>query len=225
MYIPWISQLCAQFTYHKIAGKTKPNAWIYLNLAIIGELCWPLHYIDTAPPICIFSAVSWEPAEARSVGIHQLEAFTDAFPTALAYYFPFLQLAYHACLPHNAPANTIFWFEALAVCLAIHHAAHVWACDFVPKLNCLLVFMDNMNTVDMFNSLHAKPPYNPILISTINVCTSTSLDVHMTHVPGDHNIVADVISGNNFPLAFRLIPNLTIYTFTPPQDALGACLQ
>jgi hypothetical protein len=163
--------------------------------------------------------------EARLAHLHQLEVFTDASSIGLAYYFPSLGLAYHAPLPPNPPSNTIFWFEALAVCSAIHHAAKVWTRDFSPRLDCLLVSMDNMNTVYMFNSLHAKPFYNALLLSSIDVRTCYSLDVHVRHVPGDVNTVADAISRKKFSLALNLVPNLTILSFTPPQDALGASPQ
>ena len=158
-------------------------------------------------------------------GLHQLEVFTDTSPIALAYYFPSLNFVYYAPLPSNPPANTIFWFEALAICSAIHHAANIWARDFSPKLDCLLVHTDSMNSVHMFNSLHAKPAYNSILVSSINARISSFLDVHVYHMPGDNNSIADAISHKNFSLACRLSPNLTILSFTPPQDALGAFLQ
>ena len=79
-----------------------------------------------------------------------------------------------------------------------------------------------MNSVHMFNSCHAKPSYNPLLISSINVCTHSSLDVHVRHVAGENNTIANTISHKNFTLALHLIPNLTILSFTPPWDALGA---
>ena len=139
----------------------------------------------------------------------------------MAYYFPSLKLAYHACLPPNPLSSTIFWFEALAVCAAINHAADVWSCDFQPKLQRLVVYTDSMNTVDMFNTLHALPSHNPLLISSINARSCTSLDVRVCHVPGEKNIIADAILHHNFELATQLVPNLAIYPFTPPQDALG----
>jgi hypothetical protein len=79
-----------------------------------------------------------------------------------------------------------------------------------------------MNTVHMFDSLHAKPSYNPLLISSINARIKSSLDVHVRHVPGGENIIADAISRGKFATAISLIPNLTILLFTPPRDALGA---
>ena len=187
--------------YSKITSKTKPNAHIYLNSSIIRELRWLSNYIISAPPVWIFSATSWGPIEAWSAGLHQLEVFTDTSPIALAYYFPSLNFAYYAPLPSNPPTNPIFWFEALTICSAIHHAANVWACDFSPKLNCLLVRTDSMNSVHMFNSLHAKPAYNSILVSSINAHINSSLDVRVYHLLGDDNSIADAISHKNFSLA------------------------
>ncbi|KIM74752.1 hypothetical protein PILCRDRAFT_28963, partial [Piloderma croceum F 1598] len=138
----------------------------------------------------------------------------------LAYYFPSLHLAYHAPLPADPPSDTIFWFEALAVCSAIQHAANVWARDFSPKLDRLLVSTDNMNMVHMFNSLHAKPSYNPLLISSINARILSSLDVRVRH--SGVELITDAISHEKFCLASHLVPNLTILSFTPPRDALGA---
>jgi hypothetical protein len=112
--------------YSKITHKTKPNACIYLNTSIIHELHWLSNYITSAPPVQIFSAMSWDPIEARLAGLHQLEVFTDTSPIALAYYFPSLNFAYYTLLCSNPPSNTIFWFKALAVCSATHHATNVW---------------------------------------------------------------------------------------------------
>ena len=211
--------------YAKMSGKTKANARIYLNSLIVRELRWLARYIDSAPPVRILAATSWSPTDARMAGIRQLDVYTDASSNALAYYFPSLKLAYHAHLPVNPPTNTIFWFEALAACSAIHHAADVWASSFSPKLDRLRVHTDNMNTVNMFNTLHAQPPYNNILISSVDARTRSSLDVCTYHIPGDINVIADAVSRDNFALAHQRVPGLSILSFTPPRDALGASAQ
>jgi hypothetical protein len=77
-----------------------------------------------------------------------------------------------------------------------------------------------MNVVHMFNSLHTKPSYNPILISALNAQIDSSLDVRVYHVPSNVNNVADSVSRDNFSLARHFDPNLTILSFTPPRDAL-----
>ena len=211
--------------YSKIAGKTKPNAHIYLNITIIYKLRWLSNYIMSAPPLHIFSPVFWDPLEACVAGLHQLDVFTDASPVGLAYYFPSLDLAYHTPLPPNPPSDTIFWFEALAIRSTIDHAADVYVCNFSPKLNRLLVSTDSMDSICMFNSCHAKPSYKTLLISSIDVHICSSLDVHVRHIARKDNTITNTISRKKFTLALWLIPNLTILTFTPPRDALGASPQ
>ena len=55
-----------------------------------------------------------------------------------------------------SPQNMIFFFEALVVCSAIH-----LSCNFT-KTSCLIIYTDNSNTFDIFNSLCALPLYNRI---------------------------------------------------------------
>jgi hypothetical protein len=101
----------------------------------------------------------------------------------------------------------------------------VWASNFSPKLDRLWVHTDNMNTVNMYNTLHTLPPYNSILISSVNARTRSNLDIRTYHIPGDINVVADAISRDNYALAHRRVPGLTILSFTPSRDALGASTQ
>ena len=61
------------------------------------------------------------------------------------------------------PTNTIFFFEALTVCSVVHLADH-----FTGVAH-LLITTDNMNTLDIFTSLNMDYPYNPILISTVDI--------------------------------------------------------
>ena len=84
-----------------------------------------------------------------------------------------------------------------------------------------MVYTDSTNTVDMFNTLRALPTHNSLLISSINARSRSSLDVRVCHVPGEQNVIADAISRHNFQLATQLVPDLAIYPFTPPRDALG----
>jgi hypothetical protein len=63
-----------------------------------------------------------------------------------------------------------------------------------------------MNTVNMFNTLHALPPYNNILISSIDARTCFGLDVRTYHIPGDVNVIANAISHNNLRLLTDMFP-------------------
>jgi len=65
----------------------------------------------------------------------------------------------------------IFYFEALCVLSALYHA------DLsTPYASRILIYTDNQNTVDIFNSLRAMPEYNHILkaslLPTNTICVS-----------------------------------------------------
>lgn len=87
----------------------------------------------------------------------------------------------------------------------------------------VIVYMDSMNTVDIFNFLCCLPEFNTLLYFSIDTCLTKKFDVCMLHVPGEQNEVADTISHNNFDKAWKLMPELTISKFEPPQfTTLGA---
>ena len=79
-----------------------------------------------------------------------------------------------------------------------------------------------MNTFDIFGSLSALPSYNSILISTVDVLLRTNIDLHVVHIPGTQNVVANTSSQYHNELATKLVNGLTICTFQPPQNVLGA---
>jgi len=110
----------------------------------------------------------------------------------------------------------IFFWEALAVCSAIHLSR------LHGKPKRIVCHTDNSNTFDIFTSLRAKPSHNQILISSVDVVLADGADFRVTWVPGKDNTIADALSRFNNDLALLLSPGLKIMTFQPPQDALGA---
>jgi hypothetical protein len=111
----------------------------------------------------------------------------------------------------------IFYFEALAVCAAVHLLA-----DMDDRPSKLLVYTDNTNTVAMFNSLRAQPPYNGLLRSAMDVLLEHGVDLRVAHVPGEENTIADALSRFQNERVLTLVPDVDILDFIPPQDALGA---
>jgi hypothetical protein len=70
----------------------------------------------------------WNPANAKSAGVHQLEVFTDASLIALAYLFPSLQLAYHAPCPpthHLTPSSGLKLFLFVLPSITLWMSGHV----------------------------------------------------------------------------------------------------
>jgi hypothetical protein len=73
----------------------------------------------------------------------------------------------------------------------------------------------------MFNTLHALPAYNPILITAIDLLISSGIQLRVFHIPRNENKVADALSRLDAFTASRLQPGLTITSFSPPRFTLG----
>ena len=78
-----------------------------------------------------------------------------------------------------------FYFEALLVLSTILHST-----SFGSPVSKLVIYTDNMNTVQMFNSLLALPQYNEIIKAAVNHMIS-DLDNHIQlrvmHISGNLN--------------------------------------
>jgi hypothetical protein len=101
----------------------------------------------------------------------------------------------------------------LSALIHIYHHAN-------PLPDRLAIFTDNGNTVSMFNSLHALPPYNPILISAVDILRTSSMQLRVFFIPGQNNIVADALSRFNDTTALQHVPALSISSFIPPRLSL-----
>ncbi|TFY74854.1 hypothetical protein EWM64_g9158 [Hericium alpestre] len=134
----------------------------------------------------------------------------------MVFWSPSRSRGFHSRLPDTT--DSIFYWEALAVVSAIDWASHLT--DMRPHR--LLVYCDNTNTVDMFNTLHAQPPYNLLLKFAIDRLIHTGIDLHVVHLAGIDNGVADALSHFQEPCASALHPGLRTSTFLPPRDAMGA---
>ena len=66
---------------------------------------------------------------------------------------------------------------------------------------CLVVYMDNQNTADIWHSLKASTPYNTTLICGVTSLIKHETDAHVLHVPGIKNVVANALSQFNNVLA------------------------
>jgi hypothetical protein len=56
----------------------------------------------------------------------------------------------------------------------------------------------------------------------VDFTLSTSIATKVYFVPGTQNVIVDYLSHFQNHKALRLVPNLGINTFQPPQDAMGA---
>ena len=124
---------------------------------------------------------------------------------------------FYSAVPLNIPEQFIFYYEALCILSAFHHAANT---SQMPI--CIAIYTDNSNTFDIFNSLQALPAYNHILKSMVDVLIHTNHQLRVLLVPGIENDIADALSQQQFLYALVICPSLTISIFEPPQLPLGA---
>ncbi len=86
-----------------------------------------------------------------------------------------------------------------------------------------MIYSDNTNSVDIFNSLRAIAPYNQLLISAMNIVLDHKIDYWVLHVREVDNPIADAVLCLRNDLVVSLCSGLVIHPFEPPRDALGAC--
>jgi hypothetical protein len=198
--------------YEKIRGKNQPRARLHVNNAIISELGWMAHHIEQLQGLFFYKSLDFDPLSEDVV-----VAYTDASGLGMGLWFPHDNFAGQSVLPLDAPKDTIFFFEALAVCSAVH-ALH----NMPNPPSRMLIYSDNTNAVAMFNSLRAHPPYNSILLSAVDVLLQYEVDLRVEHVPGCDNGVADALSRFQNERVLEQAPAACLYDFEPPRDALGA---
>jgi len=78
-----------------------------------------------------------------------------------------------------------------------------------------VIFTDSSNTINIFSSLQYQPLYNPILCLATDILLTSRLQLHMVHLPGLMNIMADLLSRGQLMEALTRNPNLTIHSFEP----------
>ncbi|KIY52572.1 hypothetical protein FISHEDRAFT_34973 [Fistulina hepatica ATCC 64428] len=197
--------------YAKIRNKTQPLQPLWVSKTLCSELLWVATHLQTSPGVLMLRSRKWASADA------DLVVFTDACPHGMSFYIPALHLGFQCDtdgvrLPREVSRNGIFYFEALAVVSAI-----LYSLTTQPRPNRLLVWTDNTNTVDMFNSFHALPPYNPLLITSVDKLMDTNSQLRVLHVSGTQNRIADALSHFYNDLARQLDPSLRILPFSPPR--------
>ncbi|KAF8957956.1 hypothetical protein BDZ97DRAFT_1636905, partial [Flammula alnicola] len=196
--------------YAKISGKTQALREIYVNKQLCRELIWIADHLETSNGIFLMESVDWP--------LHFVDhvLYTDACLFGMGFWSPALARGFQYDI-QLTETKTIFFWEAYAVLSALH-----WAVRFIqPRPTRILICTDNMNTVSMFHSLWVTPAYNPILITAVDLLMHYNVQLHVCHIPGNQNVVADALSRFQNHVARAGCPRIAILPFQPPRLSLG----
>ncbi|KAJ7706776.1 hypothetical protein B0H17DRAFT_918613, partial [Mycena rosella] len=107
-----------------------------------------------------------------------------------------------------APDDLIFYLEVFCV---------AWCLDLITDLVCangtvvvcrIMIWTDNKNTFDIFNSLRMKPLYNEILKYAVNILINNNFKLHVLLLSGKKNVVANALSHWHNNVATNTHPGL-----------------
>jgi hypothetical protein len=196
--------------YDKMRHATAPYTLLSINVSIARELHWLADHLEVSNGIHILSAQNWSERDA------DVTYLTDACPFGMGYWCTRTCEGFQ-CMISDPDKHPIFFYEALSVLSAVHHACM----SVAPRPSRIAIFTDNENTVCMFNSLHALPAYNPILITAVDWLMAHQMELRVFFIPGELNVVADALSRFDNARALSNQWGLTIAPFTPPRFTLG----
>jgi len=158
------------------------------------DLTWAARQLDSDEGVCLIHHIHWDISSADVI------IYCDACLDGMGFWLPDKCVGYYSPVPDNTTDEQIFYFEALCVLSAIHHATDVLQ---IPSSAKVLIYTDNNNTVSIFNTLRCLPHYNPILIDAADVSITSGIHLRVLHIPGELNYVADAISHKNFLLTHQ----------------------
>ena len=214
--------------YPKLRGRRDSTSLIWVNNSIRDDFTWAVKVLQNYSGVRLLKSIYWGIDEAT------LTIFCDACPEGMGFWYPDLDIAFYSQTPHHEHPDLIFYFEALCVHSALFDTHRRTTSTGTGRF---LIYTDNSNTVDIFSSFRALPPYNHLLKTAVDILCTGDNDVRVLHVPGVDNAVADALSRSQFSRALDSVPKLKInsfepwswapdstgsLTFQPPRGTMGA---
>jgi hypothetical protein len=211
--------------YLKLKGRRDSTSLIWVNNSVREDFLWAVDFLRNSSGVRLLKSVYWDSCDST------LTIYCDACPEGMGFWYPDLNIAFYSPTPSYEHPDLIFYFEALCVHSALFDAHRRTQLRGSGRF---VIYTDNSNTVDIFNTLRALPPYDHLLKSAVDIL---NLGDHDLHVPGVDNAVDDALSRADFHRALDIAPYLNIsnfepwswspsagnsLTFQPPRGTLGA---
>jgi hypothetical protein len=193
--------------YDKMHGKVNPHCWLWLSKCVICDLLWFEQHFILSTGVSLISSLIWSAAEA------DLIIYLDVSVAGLGFYIPARHRGYFLDVPLAPATGTIFFTEVLALCATLSMALSLSPCP-----GHLAIFMDNSNTISIFNSLQATDPYNSLLLWAVDRLIQAGTDLCVFHVSGQYNVVADTLSHCHFDYLSQAHTNVSITSYVLPDD-------
>jgi hypothetical protein len=186
-----------------LKGQPDSTSQIWVNNSIRNDFGWALQFLDNSLGVCLLKSISWSVCDATTI------IFCDACPDGMGFWYPETKKGFVSPMPSNISPKLIFYFEALCVLSALHDTHN----RSQSRNECIIIYTNNLNTVDISNSFQALPTYNHLLKAAVDILTSGQHDLHVLHVPGTNNGVADALSRSQISSALTLVPDLSVCPF------------
>jgi hypothetical protein len=192
--------------YPKLKGRRDSTSLLWVNNHIRDDFGWAVRILRQSAGVHLLRSISWDTTDATWT------IYCDACPDGMGFWYPDLNIGFYSPTPSYEQPDLIFYFEALCVLSALFDAHRRTA---TGRNGRFLIYTDNSNTVDIFNTFRALPPYNHLLRAAVDILNWGEHDLRVLHIPGTKNAVADALSRAEFSRALSLSPNLKVATFEP----------
>lgn len=146
--------------YPKLTGQRDSHSGIWINNEIWKDFTWALNLLEQLDGIFLLKSLVWEAREASQI------VYCDACPTGMGFWYPALSIAFFSPMLGVADPSLIFYFEALCVFSALVESTRQLQGE---REQWLVIYTDNLNTVQIFSSLHALPRYNHLLKAAMDI--------------------------------------------------------
>ena len=134
--------------YLKMGGKFSPHQLVWISAALSQELTWFAGHVESSNSVHLLSSHCWDARDAN------ITVFCNASLVGLGFWCPALNIGFIHELGASLTQVNIFSLEALTIVSALQ-----WVVGLhTVLLGCqIAIHTNNVNTVAMFNSLHAQP--------------------------------------------------------------------